>query len=113
MKRRIKKKRDRDKNVNQPSDLGRVVDMPFEKFKDELVKQQVNVGTMNNLILLLSSTYNDLRNRKEAVMNLVFSGKETESQVAPYLKAIYAEMTKLEQKIVYLKTRVKELLDSV
>lgn len=112
MKRRIKKKRNRQ-NQNKQSDLGRVVDMPFEKFKDELVKQQVNVGTMNNLILLLSSTYNDLRNRKEAIMNLVFSGKKTENQVAPYLKAIYAEMTKLEQKIVYLKTRVKELLDSV
>lgn len=42
--------------------LGRVIDLPFEDFKKELEVQKVNIGVNNNLILLLTSTYNDLRN---------------------------------------------------
>lgn len=91
--------------------LGRVIDLPFEDFKKELEVQKVNIGVNNNLILLLTSTYNDLRNRKEAVLDLVFTGKKSKDEVKPALEGLYSEMTKLEQKITYLKERSKKLLD--
>ena len=73
--------------------LGRVIDLPFEDFKKELEVQKVNIGVNNNLILLLTSTYNDLRNRKEAVLDLVFTGKKSKDEVKPALEGLYAEMT--------------------
>lgn len=108
MKKRCRRKHSK---VVEQSMLGRVIDLPFEDFKKELEVQKVNIGVNNNLILLLTSTYNDLRNRKEAVLDLVFTGKNTKEEVQSALEGLYAEMTKLEQKIVYLKERSKKLLD--
>lgn len=108
----MKKRRNRSKKKdNQPSMIGQIVDMSLEEFKEEIVKQKVNVGTINNLILSLSSTYHELSARKDAVLDLVFKGDKTKEEVTPVLNGLYAEMTKLEQKIVYLKERSKELLD--
>lgn len=106
-----KRRRIKHPKVVEQSMLGRVIDLPFEEFKKELEVQKVNIGVNNNLILLLTSTYNDLRSRKEAVLDLVFTGKNTKEEVKPSLEGLYAEMTKLEQKIVYLKERSKKLLD--
>ena len=89
--------------------IGYIVDMPFEDFKEELVKQKVSVGVMNNLILLMESIYFDFRNRKEALIKLVFENRLTKEETEKAINGLYAEMTKLEQKIVYLKDRVKEL----
>lgn len=106
-----KRRRRKHPKVVEQSMLGRVIDLPFEDFKKELEVQKVNIGVNNNLILLLTSTYNDLRNRKEAVLDLVFTGKKSKDEVKPALEGLYAEMTKLEQKITYLKERSKKLLD--
>ena len=91
--------------------LGKIIDLPIEDFKEEIVKQRVNTGVINNLIILLSSTYHNLVDRKEGVLNLVFKGEKTKEEMQPVLEGIYAELTKLEQKIVYLTERHKELLD--
>lgn len=99
------------KHTNNTTDLGKVIDMPFDKFVVELDKQKVNIGVNNNLILLLEATYNDLRQRKDLILDLVFTGKKSKEEVQPALNGLYAEMTKLEQKIVYLKERSKKLLD--
>ena len=106
---RLRRKRKHPKK--EQSMLGHIIDLPFEDFKKELEVQKVNIGVNNNLILLLTSTYNDLRNRKEAVLDLVFTGKKSKDEVKPVLEGLYAEMTKLEQKITYLKERSKKLLD--
>ena len=95
----------------EKSMIGRIVDMPMEDFKSELVRQKVNVGTMNNLILNLEAIYFDFRQRKDVLMESVFEGRLTKEEIDEPIKGIYAEMTKLEQKIVYLKDRVKELTD--
>lgn len=114
-KRRRKKRRRSRKNVSyenkEQTMLGQIVDLPFGEFKKQIEEQKVNLGVTNNLILTLSSAYYDLRRRKEAVLDLVFSNKKTKEEVKPVLEGLYAEMTKLEQKIVYLKQRSKELLD--
>lgn len=104
-----KRRKSRKKEV---STLGQIVDMPFEQFKEEVVKQKVSIGVINNLILMLSSAYHELKNRKEAVLDLVFTNKKTKEEVKPALDGLYAEMTKLEQKITYLKERSKDLLDT-
>lgn len=110
-----KKRRRSRKNVSyenkEQTMLGQIVDLPFGEFKKQIEEQKVNLGVTNNLILTLSSAYYDLRRRKEAVLDLVFSNKKTKEEVKPVLEGLYAEMTKLEQKIVYLKQRSKELLD--
>ena len=95
----------------EKSMIGRIVDMQMEDFKSELVRQKVNVGTMNNLILNLEAIYFDFRQRKDVLMQSVFEGRLTKEETDEPIKGIYAEMTKLEQKIVYLKDRVKELTD--
>ena len=102
----------RRKNVKQVSTLGQIVDMPFEQFKEEIVKQKVSVGVINNLILTLSSSYHELKMRKDLILDSVFTNKILKEEATPALNGLYAEMTKLEQKITYLKERSKELLNT-
>lgn len=103
---------------NEASMIGQIIDMPMEDFESELKRQEVNIGTINNLILNLEAQYNELRQRKDAVLNLVFEGHLDKDNpqidgisLNDVLSSLYAEMTKVEQKIVFLKNRVKELID--
>ena len=97
----------------EKSMIGRIVDMPMEDFKRELVRQKVNIGVMNNLILNLEGSYAELKSRKDSVLDLVFKGMKSKDdpEITKSLEGLYAEMTKIEQKVVYLKQRVKELVD--
>ena len=95
----------------EKSMIGKIIDLPMEDFERELVEQKVNIGTMNNLILNLEAIYFDLRQRKDVLMQSVFEGRLTKEETDEPIKGIYAEMIKLEQKITYLKAKVKELSD--
>ena len=95
----------------EKSMIGKIIDLPMEDFERELVRQKVNVGTMNNLILNLEAIYFDFRQRKDVLMQSVFEGRLTKEETDEPIKGIYAEMIKLEQKITYLKAKVKELSD--
>lgn len=115
MKRKSVKRRRRQKRpkVKVQSMIGAIIDMPMEEFKEELVKQKTNVGTMKNLILYFNSIYADLKTRKDGIMNLVI--KEGHSKDEPEIKnalnGLYVEMVKIEEKTLYLNQRVKELID--
>lgn len=93
--------------------IGNIIDLPLEDFEKELVRQKVNIGTINNLILNLEGAYFELRTRKDAVLDLVFkSGKSKDDpEIKKSLDGLYAEMIKVEQKITYLKQRSKELIN--
>lgn len=93
--------------------LGKIIDLSLEDFEKELKEQKVNIGTMNNLILNLEGAYFELRTRKDGVLDLVFKGGKSKDdpEIKKALDGLYAEMTKIEQKITYLKQRVKELID--
>ena len=110
----MKKRRKKQKTeFKVHSMIGAIIDMPLEEFKEELVKQKTNVGTMRNLIMYFNSIYADLKTRKDGIMNLVI--KEGHSKDEPEIKnelnGLYAEMVKIEEKTVYLNQRVKELID--
>lgn len=110
----MKKRRKKQKTeFKVHSMIGAIIDMPLEEFKEELVKQKTNVGTMRNLIMYFNSIYADLKTRKDGIMNLVI--KEGHSKDEPGIKdalnGLYAEMVKIEEKTVYLNQRVKELID--
>jgi hypothetical protein len=107
------KKKDTSDVQQYQSMMGKIIDLPLDEFKAELIKQKVNIGTMNNLILNLESIYYDLRKRKDAVLDLVFKGlrNREDPDIQKSLDGIYAEMTKIEQKVVYLKELVGKLVD--
>lgn len=108
---RRKKKKYVKPEVKQKSMLGKIIDLSMADFEKELVEQKVNIGTMNNLILNLESAYNELRMRKDALIEAGLRGSVEKSQVENTINGIYAEMIKIEEKITYLKNKVKELVD--
>ena len=83
--------------------VGAIIDMSEDEFKEELVNQKVNVGVANNLILHLSSIYEDLKRRKDGVISLVIAKDKTEEEVKSTLGGLYAEMMKIERKVELIK----------
>ena len=111
MKRKKKNKKKAVESQPVQSMIGAIIDMPLKDFEEELIKQQVNIGTINNLILHLESMYFELRTRKDAVIKAKFNGTIEEAESEKAVNGLYAEMIKLEQKITYLKQRSKELIN--
>ena len=110
----MKKRRRKQNRVEEPkSMIGAIIDLPLEDFERELIEQKVNIGTINNLILNLEGAYNELRMRKEALLDHIFKGllDRNDPEVMRVLDGVYAEMIKLEQKITYLKQRSAELVN--
>lgn len=109
--RKERRKRKRAEKKQQPTMIGKIVDLPLEDFEKELVQQKVNIGTINNLVLNLEGVYYELRTRKDAVLKMKFEGAIKEAEAQNALNGLYAEMIKVEQKITYLKQRSKELIN--
>lgn len=102
------------KKFEEPSALGQIVDLPIEDFKEAVEEQGMNVGTSNNLILCLESTYNELNRRKESLLFIVFqkkSKKEDTTKEVSAIQGVYAELVKIEEKVTFLKNRVSKLLE--
>lgn len=107
----MSKKRRKKKQQEFKSTIGCIVDMSLEEFEAELVRQEANVGVMNNLKLNLSGVYNELVVRKDHIIQRVISGEiEKTPEIEKTLNGLYAEMIKVEQKAVYLTQKVNELL---
>lgn len=100
-------------NQNEETMLGAIIDLPYEEFKVKLEEQKVNIGIMNNIILSMESAYYELKLRKERILVLIFKGirDREDPEVKKALEGLYAEMTKIELKVTYLKQRVGELLN--
>lgn len=107
------KRRKRKHQEESKTMIGRIVDLSLEDFEIELIRQKVNIGTINNLILHLEGIYFELKMRKDGVLNLIFKGDKTKDdpEVKKALDGLYAEMIKVEQKITYLKQRRDELIE--
>lgn len=90
------------------SELGILIDSPLEEFKDGV--SEYNVGTLNGLINTLTSVYTELEGRKEVVMS---SGNIPLDQKEKAVKGLFAEMLKIEEKVTFLRKRVKDLMPKV
>ena len=110
---RRRRSKSRKQKLKAQSMIGNIVDLSLEDFEKELIRQKVNIGTINNLILNLEGAYFELRTRKDAILNLVFKGGKSKDDpdIKKSLDGLYAEMIKVEQKITYLKQRSKELIN--
>lgn len=91
--------------------IGKIIDLPLKDFEEELIRQKVNIGTINNLILNLEGAYNELRTRKDSIIKSVLKGQRKKDDVKEVMNGLYSEMIKTEQKITYLKQRSKSLVD--
>lgn len=107
----IHRRKKKQKIQQQETMIGKIVDLSLEDFEKELVRQKVNIGTINNLILNLEGVYYELRMRKDAILKMNFEGTVEIAKAQDALNGLYAEMIKVEQKITYLKQRSKELVD--
>ena len=99
------------KKKNQSiSFLGRLIDQNIEDFKRDVEEQHINLGTLKNYILYFNSAYSDLVSRKNELIEGF--GDRTEKEKRDIHKAvmgIYSELTKIEQKLTYLRERVDQL----
>ena len=97
----------------EKSMIGKIIDLPLEEFKKEIVEQKVPIGVINNVKLNLFGAYEELRLRKENILSQIFSGEldKDNPTVKKVLDGLYSEMTKIELKSLYLTERAKELLD--
>jgi hypothetical protein len=92
----------------EQSALGVLIDSSMEDFKKEADK--MNVGTINGLVLLMSSAYNELNARREAIMTSDTISLDDKTEA---VKGLFCEMVKIEKKVTYLKNRAKDLLPQV
>ena len=96
------------------SEIGQIIDQPMKDFKKTLEKEHTNIGTMNNLIHYLNGAYADLRQRKDTIMKSLDNenlSKKDRKQIEKTVKGIFIELIKIEEKVIYLQDRVKELID--
>lgn len=99
------------KTSEEQSMIGRIIDLPLADFEKELVLQKVNIGTINNLILNLTGAYNELRVRKDSLIEMSFKDQSKKADIDSAIQGLYSEMVKIEQKITYLRQRSGELID--
>lgn len=97
-----------NEEVRQPSELGILIDSPLEDFKKAV--SEYNVGTLNGLINTLTCVYDELNGRKEVVLS---SGSISLDQKEIATKGLFAEMLKIEEKVTFLRERVKDLIPEV
>ena len=94
--------------------IGQLVDLSMSDFKKYLKENNVNIGVMNTLIMSLNGAYYELKQRKESLMTMYTSDKTPSFQkkkIEKSIKGIYAELIKIEEKVVYLTETSKNLLD--
>ena len=91
--------------------IGKIIDLPFNEFKIELVKQKINIGVMKNISLNLISAYNELSSNKEGIVNECIKNRlsKNDPQVQEVLEGLFLEMMKIEEKVLYLNKCIKEL----
>ena len=94
--------------------IGQLVDLSMSDFNKYLKENNVNIGVMNTLIMSLNGAYYELKQRKESLMTMYTSDKTPAFQkkkIEKSIKGIYAELIKIEEKVVYLTETSKNLLD--
>ena len=98
---------------------GKIIDLPIDKFKKQVEKRHLTLGMVKTLDVYLTSAYNQLVQSKDSLVSQYVKAKDSGSHsekeldtIHKTIEGIYAEMTKIEQKVLYLKERSKTLMDA-
>lgn len=104
---------DNKENEAINSNLGTIIDSPLEEFKKQIEEQKVPIGVLNNLKINLFGAYNELTTRKDYIIKQIAEEKLSisEPSTRTVIEGIYAELTKIEQKSLYLTERINKLSD--
>lgn len=94
----------RKKKKKEKSPLGNVIDSNMEVFKESL--KGMNLGEITGLRTTLALVYNDLVVRKDVVSKNNELDLDEKSNI---IKGIFFELLKIEEKIIYLDKKIKEL----
>lgn len=102
-----------NREINSLDSLGAIIDMSFDNFKSSITMDAtLTLGDILNLITVLELSYNDLKQRKDAIISNVASGVRSKDDpvIVEVLNNLYAEMLKIEEKVTYLKEKKAELI---
>lgn len=92
--------------------FGDIIDMPQGDFITKIEEQKVPIGVLLNLKISLTGIYNNLNDRRKAIVFKINKGElEKNNDTIGLLNGLYAEMTKIEMKVLYIVERVKQLQD--
>lgn len=95
-----------DKKVK---DMGDLIDLPMETFK-LFVEKHFNAGEIKMLCDQFKVTYENLYARKDSLLKVVEKDESKREEVVDTIKRIYLVLQRLEDRIVYLSEREKDLL---
>lgn len=89
-----------------------VVDLPQDEFEKQVVEHKLNLGQINSLRVFLEMLYQQTCVNKDAVVASVCEGRQSKDdpKVKSTLEGLYAVMTSIELKVVYLNKRHKDLI---
>ena len=90
--------------------IGRIIDMEYNEFVREIQHQNCTVGVLCNLKLYLINSYEELRLRKNSLIDQVNEDKLKSDQVTDVIKGIYSEMLKIETKVIYIEAEIKRIM---
>lgn len=93
--------------------LGSVLfDMKQEDFEKNVVDNHLNMGQINGLIFWFEMMYHQFRATKDVIIDNVAKGirDRNDPEVKRVLEELYAGLTNIEKKVVYLRNRYQELV---
>lgn len=103
------KKKEESEEQKQLEAFGKLIDMPLDEFKEVEKQECVPVGQLNILSIRFKSVYHELVGRKDELMKLCKANPESKEEYINAINGCFAEMLKLEEKIVYLDKRIEEI----
>lgn len=111
----MKRRRKHKRNISVDNELKTaafLIDQPQEDFERGVENEKLSLGQISTLIAYLESQYARLTAMANDVTSLSTSGKRAKDdpEVVKTLTGIYAELTKIELKVTYLKKRRETLL---
>lgn len=96
----------RDKNTGT---VGALIDLDLDSFKVEVLKRPV--GECLSLKNLITLAYNRLvEASNELTEKAVAEGKQNDPEIKETLQGLNIQMFKAEQKVLFLKDRIQDLL---
>jgi hypothetical protein len=89
------------------TELGKIIDLNMTDF-EEVIKGR-NLGEILGIRNLLVQTYEGVKEIKDRFLESIKSGKFAPHEVHDELAGLYGQLLKIENKVIYLNTRIAEI----